>query len=83
MWSRRASSLLTCSFRLDPLALGPISAMIERTINLTAAYSPDRMAITPTITATHAWTSILLLAQIYCRIRRVNRTQDWPDKASQ
>jgi hypothetical protein len=41
------------------------------------------MAITPTITATHAWTSILLLAQIYCRIRRVNRTQDWPDKASQ
>ena len=72
MWSRRASSLLTCSLRLCPFALGPISAMMERTMNLTAAYSPDKMAITPTVTATHAWSSILLLAYGYGCILRIH-----------
>jgi len=81
MWSSRASSLLTCSLRLDPLALGPISAMIERTINLTAAYTPDKMAMTPTATATHAWSSILLLAYGYGCILGIYGPQDRPDKA--
>jgi len=77
MWSSLASSLLTCSLMLAPLASGPISAMIERTINLTAAYSPDRMAMTPTATATHAWTSILLFYQSKLLLTWLQCLQNW------
>jgi hypothetical protein len=50
-------------------------------MNRTPAYSPDKMAITPTMTATHAWSSILLLAYSDGRILRIYGTQDRGDEA--